>query len=201
MAKKGNTSVESRYEADAKRINRFNAKLRNDFEQLSSGNWHEILDWSHSERRHLAWKIIDISPTEVEANVADCLSTINNWRDTFNIHNPKNFDNLPIAEKVYKSMASIFPKYDKLNVAEEKDFWGKSPDIINQIIGDFYNKDYSLNESISDYTIFDYLSDNSETKIDDDSEFIEIAKELSNWFDKLLTERNKSLEKNLKWKY
>lgn len=203
MAKRENIPVEQRYETDVKRINRFNYKLRKDFENLPSGNWHEILDWSPSEKRHLAWKIINISPTEVEFDVVDYLPLIDNWRETFKSHDPKNYDNIIVAEKVYKSMAdNLFKNESSLMVAEETYSFGNQQNIIYQLIGDFFNEEERVNESVKDFKLYDNLSDSLASNAEEDIEFMEIANELSGWFGKLLTERNKSTTaKNTKWHY
>ena len=189
LAKKANIPVENRYDADLKRINRFNNSLRVHFNSISSGNWREITNWSQAERSHLAWKIIDISPEEVDSKTADYLTYIDNWRENFDIHSPQNLENLQIAEKVYKSMIDVFPKTNlDIKVAETTDFWGKSSDIISMLIGDFYNEKLLVEESANDFKLFDETSENN---IESDYEFMEIAQELNKWFGKLLTERNK----------
>ncbi len=198
LAKRENISAEDRYNADLKRMNRFNNSLRVHFNSISNGNWREITNWSHSERSHLAWKIINICPEEVDSNTADYLAPLDNWRENFDIHNPQNLNNLAIAEKVYKSMTEAFQKTNiNLKVAERTDFWGKSTDIISMLIGDFYKEKMLFEESVSDFSLYDTTP---EKNAESDSEFIEIANELNKWFGKLLSERNKrAVQNTLNW--
>ncbi len=202
LAKKENLPQESRYEADAKRINRFNNKLRLDFENLSYGDWHEIADWSFVERRHLAWKIINISPKEVELDNTENLHLINEWRENFNVHSEQNLDKLEIAEKVFKSMVITFPnKEKKLMAAEETELFRKPTNIIYQLIGDFYDNSTRLEEPIKNINFFDTFSENDLSMAKEDLEFMEVARELGDWFEKMLNQHNKfSIESN-NWKY
>ena len=71
IAAKQRLDVNARYASDLKRIERFNTNLRKDFNNLNSGNWKDIFNWSQSERSHLAWKIINISPAEIPASESD----------------------------------------------------------------------------------------------------------------------------------
>ncbi len=189
MAKRTNIPVESRYEADAKRINRFNNRLRKDFNNLTNGDWHEIRNWSHAERSHLAWKIINIAPEEVDNDISNKLILIEKWRENFDVHSSQNLDNLSLAEKIYQSMAKNFPKNPTVS-EEEVDFWGKPINIISQLIGEFYEENSHIEESKLDIDLFDNSS-NYDNIAEEDTEFLEVAKELSNWFGKLLNERNK----------
>ena len=186
LAKKENSSVEIRYEADVKRIKRFNNSLRVRFNSLTYGNWRDVMNWNHAERSHLAWKIISICPEEVDSNTADFLASIENWRETFDINNPQNLDNLKLAEKVYKSMVEVSSKDTREQmVAEETDFWGNPTDIISMLIGDFYSEKLHLEEPINDSKSLSIISDFSEIEAESDKEFMEVATELSKWFGKL----------------
>ena len=186
MAKKNNIPVEIRYEADAKRIKRFNNSLRIRFNSLSYGNWRDVLNWNHAERSHLAWKIISICPEEVDSVTSESLTFIENWRENFDINNPQNLDNLKLAEKVYKSMVEVFTKENKeLMVAEDTDFWGNPTDIISMLIGDFYNEKIQLEEPMSDSKTLSIISEFSEIEAESDKEFMEVATQLSKWFGNL----------------
>ena len=192
LAKKENIPVEIRYEADAKRIKRFNNSLRIRFNSLSTGNWREILDWNHAERSHLAWKIISICPEEVDSETAKCLTSIENWRETFDINNSQNLDNLKLAEKVYKSMVEVYSKENpEQMVAEEANFWGNPTDVISMLIGDFYSQKQQLEEPINDSKSIDIFSDYSDVDAESDREFMEVATELSKWFGKLKEKKSR----------
>lgn len=200
LAEKENSSVDTRYEADAKRLNRFNNQLRKEFNKLVNGDWHDILNWSQTERRHLAWKIISISPKEVELNAAEDLNLVDNWRDNFDIHVHQDLSRLDSAQKVYNSMSKCF-SMDNLAVAEERDFCGTSPDILSMLIADYFGENNVVKEDGEEFISFGQCFDNSDSSAEKDLEFIEVANELNKWFGKLLVERNKSFSENkLNWK-
>lgn len=203
LAKKDNLSIEDRYEADAKRLNRFNNRLRSKFNYLSSGDWKDIINWSLPERRHLAWKIICISPEEVDTETSEYLASIENWRENFDTNVSQSLENLEIAEKVYKSMHECFPKNINENmVAEENNIWSNRQNIILDLIGDFYKKENMVRESECDYSFENYSHYELQENVEKDLEFMEVAQELGNWFGKLLSERNKNIVKNsLTWNY
>ena len=195
LAEKENVPVESRYEADAKRLNRFNNKLRKQFDKLSNGDWKEILNWNQTERRHLAWKIIGISPEEVGLDAAKDLTLMDKWRDSFNIRCHQDLNNLSSAQNVYNSMSKCFSNGDMI-AAEESEFWGTPPDIISLLIADYYDNTYIVKENEEEYKSFE----NSSSSAEDDLEFMEVAKELNKWFCKLFAERNKQTAENrLNW--
>lgn len=192
FAKKEKIPVEDRYEADAKRIKRFNNNLRIQFNSLSNGDWREIMNWNRAERSHLAWKIINICPEEVDSDTADFLIKVDNWRENFDVHSLQNLENLNLAEKVFKSMANNLPKTDSnMIVAEESDFWGKPIDILSMLIEDYYNEKSQVEEPGNDLKSLSLFSEYSDTNVESDREFMEVATELNKWFGKLLTERNK----------
>ena len=199
LAEKENTSVELRYEADAKRLNRFNNQLRKEFNKLVNGDWREILNWSQTERRHLAWKIISISPKEIELNAADDLNLIDNWRDNFDIHVHQDISNLDSAKNVYDSMTKCLPKYN-LAAETENELWETPQDVISMLISDYYREDGVVKESEEEFESFGQCFDNSTSNAEKDLEFMEAANELNKWFGKLLSERNKRVSANkLKW--
>ena len=201
LAEKENTSAESRYDADAKRLNRFNNQLRNQFNKLANGDWRDILNWSLTERRHLAWKIISISPKEVELNAADDLNLVYNWRDNFDIHAHQEISNLDSALNVYSSMSRCFLKENPDFVAEEEnDFWGTSPDVISMLISDFYADESVIKEDEEEFESVSQNFDNSTSNAANDLEFMEAAQELNKWFGKLLAEHNKNISRyKLNW--
>ena len=198
IAEKENVSPETRYEADAKRLKRFNNQLRIEFNLLANGDWREILNWSQSERRHLAWKIINISPKEVELNAADDLNLLENWRESFDIHVHQDLKKLNTAQNVYKSMSRCWPK-DALMAAEESEFWGESQDIISLLITDYYDEETLIKEDAEKNSYFDSNTE-SFSSVEHDLEFMEVAQELNKWFGKLLAEQNKRIAENkLNW--
>lgn len=201
LSKNENIPFESRYEADLKRISRFNNNLRLEFNKLANGDWRDILNWNQAERSHLAWKIINIAPAEVESNTSEDLTLIDNWRENFDLHASQSLDKLSSAKKVYSSLIKCFQKSgNQLRVEEERDFWGKPPDIISQLIGDFYNHEGTVQENIAEYTLFDSIEESAESNAEKDLEFMEVARELNKWFGTLLAERNKkSAEKIINW--
>ncbi len=199
LAERENVSAESRYEADAKRLNRFNNQLRNQFNKLTNGDWREILNWSLTERRHLAWKIISISPKEIELNAADDLNMVYNWRDNFDIHAHQDISMLDSALNVYNSMSRCFAK-DNLAAAEENDFEETSPDIISLLISDFYADESIVKEDEEGFESIGQCFENSNSNAEKDVEFMEAAQELNKWFGKILTERYKNTSRNkLNW--
>ena len=195
LAEKENIPVESRYEADAKRLKRFNNQLRKRFNSVTNGDWREILNWNQTERRHLAWKIISISPEEVGLDAAEDLTLIDKWRESFNIKSHQNLKNLIVAQNVYDSMCKCLPR-DNLIAAEESEFWGTTPDIISQLIGDYFDNTSIVKENEEEFKALESCSLSAEN----DKEFMEAAQELNKWFGKLLSERNKLMAENkLNW--
>lgn len=198
LAKKTNVPAKTRYEADAKRIKRFNNSLREKFNYLESGDWHDILNWSQSERRHLAWRIINISPKEIEQEYIDDLKVVENWRETFEFCEDDYIKNLESAERVYASMNKCLVRDEgkEFMVAEEPEPWGTPPDIISQLIGDFYSESTVVNEPENTYNVSETLPD----KPEDDEEFMEVALELSKWFGDMLDKKNRrAAAKCSKW--
>lgn len=196
LAAKDNDLAQKRYEADAKRLNRFNAKLRKKFDSLDSGDWRDIIHWSQTERRHLAWKIINISPTEIDSNVFNELEVIENWRENFDVHSQQKVDLLISAEKIYQSMANNFIQKEKsFFVEEEAEEWGSASDVISLLIGEA-STEIKVEESVKTYKDLNNNPDSPEI----DLEFMEVAQELSKWFGNLLSQRNKkAVEKTLNW--
>lgn len=191
FAKKENIPVENRYEADAKRIKRFNNNLRIQFNNLSNGDWREILNWNHAERSHLAWKIINICPEEVDSETSDYLTKVDNWRENFDAHSLQNLENLDLAEKVYKSMANNFSKTKSdMKVAEESAFWGNPTDILSMLIGDYYNEKMLVEESSKDFKSLNIFDEYSDTDLESDREFMEVAMKLNKWFSKLMEKKS-----------
>ena len=195
LAEKEKISAESRYEADAKRLNRFNNQLRNQFNMLGNGDWREILNWSQTERRHLAWKIISISPKEIELNAADDLNLIDNWRDNFDIHVHQDLSRLDSAKNVYDSMSRCFSK-ESLAVEEKNEFWGTAPDIISMLISDYFYEERTAKEDEEDFKPLGQCFESSFSDAEKDLEFMGAAQELNKWFGKILTERNKNTSEN-----
>ena len=190
IAAKQNTDAKVRYGADAKRIERFNTNLRKDFNNLASGDWKEVLNWSKGERSHLAWKIINISPAEIPAYEADELIALENWRENFHTDAEENITKLSCAENIFNSMNRYAPK--KMAVAEEAAEWGKPVDILSMLIGNVIDDNFCVREKempFDDSAFDDYDPEK-------DPEFMECALELSQWFGNMLEKRNKKAPEN-----
>lgn len=194
MASKEKIAAEQRYEADVKRIKRFNAKLRESFNFIKSGDWREILNWGTLERRHLAYKITTISPKEIFADTTDDLEKLDNWRDNFDVSQKQDCEKLGNAEKVLLSMNRHFSEKGDANVVSEEALpWGTVPDILSMLLGKVVVDKGFVTEEAGGYAGF---GNNPES----DSEFMEVASELNKWFGNMLAERNKrALENRLNW--
>ncbi|NLM16312.1 MAG: hypothetical protein GX221_01155 [Candidatus Riflebacteria bacterium] len=73
------------FERDRKRVYRFNKALRDDLQKRENIFSYDLQEWSLPERRHLAWRIIDIAPTELafSETVLQSLAVLYDWRDSF----------------------------------------------------------------------------------------------------------------------
>lgn len=194
MAAKYHAEAIDRYSADAKRIERFNANLRKSFEKLNSGDWRDVLKWNQSERSHLAWKIINISPAEISDDATNELAIFENWRENFSPNLEENITKLSCAEHLFNSMNKYVSK--RMIVAEEAVQWGKPVDIISMLIGDIKENNFCVKEKEKQF-------DNSvqeDISPENDAEFMECALELSQWFGDMLNKRNeKTPENHLNW--
>jgi len=171
--------------ADKKRHARFNNLLRNELQNLNSGDLHDISDWSGGERSHLAWKIIGISLKEVEEKQADVLPVLDKWRETIDRRQPQPVDMLDTAELVLGSMKRLRQKNFQLLAAEEAEPYGGTPDILLQLIGK--RKESS---AVSDDTTQWQEEGVTEEKIAD-SDFSLVAHEVCQWIEKLVNERQR----------
>lgn len=189
LAERNNIPFETRYAADRKRLLRFNEILRKRFSEMKSGNWRDVLDWSHFERSFLAWKIINISPIEVDSSVTEFLPVIDSWREDFNPKESQELEKIAMAEKIFTSMQTRFgmPK-ESLMAAEEAEPWGEPPDIISKIIA-WCHASLEDNVNLCEPRNFDsdFCYDDSDPEAD--AEFEEVAEELSKWFDDMMKKR------------
>ena len=183
-----------RLEADKKRMATFNQNLRNRFKSLNQGDWREVTEWSSGERSHLAWRIICISPSEINPSCETDLGVIADWRETINRREPQKQTDLTAALRVLTSMKSNFALSDKMPVmaAEEAAPWGEPCDFLLQLVGKVRDEAV-VADSVADWPGFSIYSGRPDGV--EDPEFIKIAEELSAWVGEISQEKGKNSEK------
>jgi hypothetical protein len=167
-----------------KKLQRFNLRLRRSIELNADFDWKEIFTWSRGERSHLAWKLICVSPNEVELGLHRELDVINRWREGARRDELASFEQKQAAKQILSSMRNIWAKSSEksnvsdLMVSEEQAEWGTPRDMLEIFLGmddggiGTWNSAESLASSL--YTT-DALRDT----------FSDLAKELADWFEKL----------------
>ncbi len=127
---------EKRLFSDKKRHNSFNQLIKKELQSLQNGEMHEIVNWSGGERSHLAWRIINISPAEIDCGVNDALEHLEDWRENIDRRQPQLLSNLLIAERVYSSMRTSISDRHKLRLAaEDVEPYGETEDLLLKLIG------------------------------------------------------------------
>lgn len=193
LAQREGADQQTRFEADKKRLARFNHHLKLEFKTLRNGDWQEVTTWSRGERSHLAWRIISIAPGEIEPGTETDLSRLDAWREHIDRRQPQSQEDLERALNVYSAMRRRFGQSGPSFVAaEEAEIWGDPPDILTRLIGAPFDGIVStVAESPDEWE----ASDNQKSGAADDPEYAKIAAELNPWFIELLNEKRKNKEK------
>ncbi len=182
----------TRLNADKKRHARFNSLLHSELKKLKSGEFHEIKEWSGGERSHLAWRLISISPEELDATGIESLEFLEHWRETIDRRQPQLVSNLVLARKVYSSMRKCSVSEISVNhgMAEEAEIYGEQPDIILQLLGHVSERN-QVRESEESW------ESNQNVNIDQSTEmlFAKVASEVCQWFSAV--EKTKSIDKKM----
>ena len=186
-----------RLEADKKRMAGFNQNLRIRFRDLSNGDWREITEWSGGERSHLAWRIISISPAEVEPDTETELQCLDNWRESIDRRQPQSQQNLLAAMQVFSSLRRRRPVVvgaeSQMLAAEEAAPWGDTPDLLLQLIGRPCEISGVAAET-DEWPDFDAFARRVE-KVEDPA-FNLLAEEVSSWFAELYSAKGKKSGQN-----
>ncbi len=191
LAEREGSEFSRRLEADKKRLATFNQSLRAQFKHLSCGDWREVTEWSSGERSHLAWRIISISPAEVEAAVEPDLIILDGWRERIDRRQPQSQNDLASALRVYgsiKGQESVQPQTLQI-AAEEAAPWGESSDLLLQLIGGVRETSI-VEEEAGEWQGIELMA--GKVVNIDDPDFKKIAEELSQWIGELHGEKAKS---------
>lgn len=185
-----------RLEADKKRMASFNHNLRIRFRDLKNGDWRDINEWSGGERSHLAWRIISISPAEVEREADADLQRLNAWREDIDRRQPQTQQNLLAALQVFSSLRRQRSAVDfepQMLAAEEAAPWGDSPDLLLQLIGRPREVGgvAAETEEWPDFDSAGCLATDVE-----DPDFNRLAESVSNWFAEIYRAKSKKTEQN-----
>ncbi len=186
-----------RLEADKKRMLSFNQSLRIRFRDLKNGDWREITEWSGGERSHLAWRIIGISPAEVEPETETELQCLDTWRESIDRRQPQSQQNLLAALQVFSSLRRRRSVTDdseqQMLAAEEAAPWGDTPDLLLQLIG----RPCEISGVAAETEEWPDFDSASRRAVDiEDPEFNRLAEEISGWFAEIYRARSKKTGQN-----
>ncbi|EKD82830.1 MAG: hypothetical protein ACD_39C01063G0002 [uncultured bacterium] len=186
LAQKNGIDENTQIEADKKRHQAFNRNLRDAFNRLQNGELTEILNWSSGERSHLAWRIINIAPAEIDSALEPERQLLADWRENIDRRQPQPLHNLDLAGKILNSMQNIRKDLKKgFIAAEEAVPYGEEPDILLQLIGRRPDTDSVAEETDEWPEISINKADKAADKL-----FEQVADEVSNWLDTLVINKN-----------
>lgn len=169
-------------EADKKRHQSFNRNLRAALGKLQNGEFQEILHWSSGERSHLAWRIINIAPAEIDSALEPERQRLADWRENIDRRQPQQLQSLELALKIHKSMQNNRSDRQKFYAAgEEAAPYGEEPDILLQLIGQPPEVDFAA-EGTDEWPECVARNDNPEAE----KLFEQIADEVSGWLGALV---------------
>ncbi|MBU1108089.1 MAG: hypothetical protein KKB51_15565 [Candidatus Riflebacteria bacterium] len=175
-------------EADKKRHQSFSKNLREALKKLENGEFQEILDWSSGERSHLAWRIINIAPSEIDNALEPDRQMLADWRESIDRRQPQQLQNLELALKVHKNMQNTRSDlHGVFAVAEEAALYGEEPDILIQLIGQPPEIDSVAEEADKWPESILHSSDPEAEKL-----FEQIADEVSSWLDALIINKTRA---------
>lgn len=187
LAQKNGIDENTQIEADKKRHQTFNRNLRAAFERMQNGELRELVDWSSGERSHLAWRIINIAPAEIDENLEAERQSLADWRENIDRRQPQALQHLELAGKVLKSMKNI-RKDLKMSfcAAEEAAPYGDEPDILLQLVGKPGHLDHVADETAGDWQeLASAVPDQAAEKL-----FEQVASEVSCWLETLAVNKN-----------
>ncbi|MBI3038837.1 hypothetical protein HYY75_07290, partial [bacterium] len=118
LAQQFQENVQKRIEADKKRHQAFNERLRKRFEKISFGDWTEVSSWPTGQRSHLAWRIIIPSPSEIEDFGSHAGEMLSNWRDQIDPFSEPNFPNFFLVQKGVEVLSKLYGR-NLVNLSEE----------------------------------------------------------------------------------
>lgn len=189
LAQNNGIDLITQINADKKRHSRFNLALRNELKKLNSGDFFEVSNWSGGERSHMAWRIINITPTEIADHEDDALQKLEQWRETIDRRQPQPIDKLLIAQRIYNSMRRSFAADNNMAIAaEEAEPYGEEPDLILQLLGGNRHHNVMAHETNDEW------QQTEPAVIDSVSEaaFSQVASQVMQWFDKLISDKQAS---------
>jgi hypothetical protein len=197
LAQKNGVDENVQIEADKKRHQTFNRNLRAAFERMQNGELKELVNWSSGERSHLAWRIINIAPAEIDETLESERQILAEWRENIDRRQPQSLHNLEPADKVLNNMKNTRRDLKKCFIAgEEAAPYGDEPDILLQLIGKPESIDNVADETASDWNdLVSVAADQATEKL-----FEQVASEVSCWFATLSMNKN-SAEINAKTGY
>lgn len=186
-----------RLEADKKRMASFNQNLRIRFRDLRNGDWRDITEWSGGERSHLAWRIISISPVEIEHETEADLQLLDAWREGIDRRQPQTQHNLLAALQVFSSLRrqrSVAAVSESQTLAaEEAAPWGDTPDLLLQLIG----RPGEINRVAAETEEWPDFDSAARRAMDiADPEFNRLAESISSWFAELYCAKSKKSGQN-----
>lgn len=186
LAQENGDDENQRIEADKKRHQKFNRSLRYALNSLQHGSYQEIMTWSGGERSHLAWRLINIAPAEISSECEIDRQLLADWREQIERRQPQPLQNLASARRVLSDMQKNHPEFKVATLAaEEAAPYGDEPEILHQLIG----KPVELFAAAEDIATWE---PSAKTVIDNDSKqlFAQVANEVSDWFNTLITSKN-----------
>ena len=197
VAQRLGEDANARHEADRKRHRSFNSKLRGEFNQLESGDWREVADWSSGERSYLANRIIDFVPADFSCPLEPELQTLAQWRNSFNKSDIANLEEMNAASLVFRALQTNWSrKEQEFHMAEEPAVYGEDQDILALLICPACKTTMIAAEAGASYAVDSEKKVNAETDTNTnaqapdfstfDKEFSQAAAEIAPWLNSLL---------------
>lgn len=187
LAKKYGLDSKTCVEADKKRHQKFNQRLRQNFDKKLKSDWKKVHHWPQGARHHLAFKIMDISFSEVPENLNSELNTLYEWKSKLRKMEEQSVQRLQSALIVCKSMQKKYSLFAQ-ELEEESEIYftvGKQQDFL-----------ISLLQGSDCHNLLSVKEDNVKKDLKympKDDSFDSIAKELAEWIS-ILADKRKALD-------
>lgn len=188
IAKKFSICPNKQREADKKRHQNFNKKLRLQLKNIGSSDWQEILDWSYGERSHLAWKIIQISPADIGDSSNKLITDLESIREKIS---PKEEQDISYVNVASLTLDRLKQNYDCVpqnehNLSEDVATYGEEIDVINMLLSPTHKAQRKIvKNDVSDYS--------SQQNIDEI--FEKASSDIKFWLEKLFKQTQVNKEK------
>jgi hypothetical protein len=181
---------QQRHAADRKRHVKFNQVLRQYFNGLKSGSWHEIREWSSGERSHLAWRIIDLSVAQTDSELLEELNIVAQWRDNFTRQKCVIDNGVAAAQKLFLSLKNRYMPVEEpaKAAAEEAQAYMADFDLIGSLLA-IVSSNNQVADAAKNYEAPEIKQDESIVAGVFSQDFKQAADEINQWLKQLLKDK------------